>query len=677
MEDRRWPACFVFLLLWARYVRSAAPSLMPGDSAELAAAASSLGVGHSPGYPLFALLGKIFTLLLPWGNEALRMNLFSGFALALGIACLVFAWTSSGRTMSWMPLVLCGLAPLTVTLASSAEVFGLNVLFAALLFLSIERFWGETQPRRFLLLMVFVWALGLGNQQTLLLLAPALAWIVFQRRNLLNSKIVAAAAALVLLGFSVYVYLYLRSRAAPLLNWEEPGTWDRFWKVVSRARYGSLQLAQGTPTPRSFSSLLIQTEFFASRLLHNIGWAGAGLLLAGIAAGLGRSVRNKTIFYGAALLISGPLFLFWANVSPTVKTVEMLDRFLLLPLVIGFYFIVRGWETLLSGRSWSRYVAAALVVLWVWPLARVGAFGITERRNFITLDHGENALRTLPPSALLIADRADETEFALCHLLVVENARPDAEFVDANAGVTTSRYGADYYGIWGKPRLARRQAAETAWISVSARPVYYASLDLKQLDIPRRPVGFLFAAKETQTRRMEFPFWRTLVFRNEESSSVRDGHLLLTDADLLGQYAMQLRDEDAAKRFLVRAERYGAAPWRLRMALWFQSNGRLREAEALYRQLLQRPGKAPLVWTDLGVLYADEGRVDEALECYRRAVQDDPSYAEAYYNMGVIYWRKGDWAAVAAAFEKTLQIDPAHDRARRYLDQARRRGGKS
>ena len=48
-----------FLLSFLLYLRTAAPHVTFIDSGELAAVASSLGVAHPTGYPLFTLIGLL------------------------------------------------------------------------------------------------------------------------------------------------------------------------------------------------------------------------------------------------------------------------------------------------------------------------------------------------------------------------------------------------------------------------------------------------------------------------------------------------------------------------------------------------------------------------------------------------------------------------------------------
>src|SRR5688500_10781433 len=79
----------VALFALGLYIRTLAPSVMPGDYAEFQLCAAVLGVPHPTGYPLYIMLGKLFTLL-PFGDVAYRVNLSSAVYMA-GAVGLLFA----------------------------------------------------------------------------------------------------------------------------------------------------------------------------------------------------------------------------------------------------------------------------------------------------------------------------------------------------------------------------------------------------------------------------------------------------------------------------------------------------------------------------------------------------------------------------------------------------------
>src|SRR3990172_3116052 len=81
----------VFVGALALYVRTAAPSVLGADSGEFQFVPPVLGIAHPPGYALYTLLGKVFSLL-PLGDAAYRLNLMSGFFGAAAVG-LVYAAT--------------------------------------------------------------------------------------------------------------------------------------------------------------------------------------------------------------------------------------------------------------------------------------------------------------------------------------------------------------------------------------------------------------------------------------------------------------------------------------------------------------------------------------------------------------------------------------------------------
>src|ERR671918_1880816 len=69
----------------ALYVRTLAPSLLWGDSAEFQTLSYTLGMTHPSGYMTQIMLGKLFTYI-PVDNIAYRVNLMSAFFGALAVA---------------------------------------------------------------------------------------------------------------------------------------------------------------------------------------------------------------------------------------------------------------------------------------------------------------------------------------------------------------------------------------------------------------------------------------------------------------------------------------------------------------------------------------------------------------------------------------------------------------
>ena len=77
-------AFIVIFISFLFYLFTISPTVVVGDSGELITVAYSLGIAHPPGYPLFCILGKIFTFL-PIGTIAFRVNLMNAFFSSISV----------------------------------------------------------------------------------------------------------------------------------------------------------------------------------------------------------------------------------------------------------------------------------------------------------------------------------------------------------------------------------------------------------------------------------------------------------------------------------------------------------------------------------------------------------------------------------------------------------------
>ncbi len=90
IDANRVTAAVIFFCIAALYIRTAGPTLGGAfDSEEFQQVAYTLGIAHATGYPLYVLIGKVFTSLIPIGNIAYRMNLLTAL-IGAGAGTLVY-----------------------------------------------------------------------------------------------------------------------------------------------------------------------------------------------------------------------------------------------------------------------------------------------------------------------------------------------------------------------------------------------------------------------------------------------------------------------------------------------------------------------------------------------------------------------------------------------------------
>ena len=167
------------------YVRTLAPSLLYGDPAEFQTIPYTLGMGHPTGYPGYVLLARLFTLI-PVGETAYRVNLFSAFcaALAVGLTYLLLRRLGAAIVPSLCGSLALALAPTFWKYATMAEIYAPALACLILMIFSAFQ-WQETGNPRWLFLAGLAGGLSLGIHTTVVLggVAMALYLLLSTRRR--------------------------------------------------------------------------------------------------------------------------------------------------------------------------------------------------------------------------------------------------------------------------------------------------------------------------------------------------------------------------------------------------------------------------------------------------------------------------------------------------------------
>jgi predicted TPR repeat methyltransferase len=116
---------------------------------------------------------------------------------------------------------------------------------------------------------------------------------------------------------------------------------------------------------------------------------------------------------------------------------------------------------------------------------------------------------------------------------------------------------------------------------------------------------------------------------------------------------------------------------RYREAMSLHQQGRLREAEQLYRAFLRVNASDFDCLHNLGLLQAQEGRFDDALGLLRAAVRQDPHSVDAYYNLSNVLAVLGHHDEAVASYRSTLALQPDHAEAHNNLGYALTMQGKT
>jgi hypothetical protein len=236
--SKKFLGLFLFSFFLLIYIFTLCPTVFWWDSGEFIANIAVLGIPHRPGFPIYILVGKFFSLF-PFFNFALKVNLLSAIFSAFSLLIFYFAFfeildlffpriaqkKAQALVSASAFLLVLGFTYSFWIQSVRAEVYSLSILFfALLLFLSLRYL--KTSHVKYIYLFFFLLGLGLGNHHlSLLSTTPALFFLLLSSSVIRHSSFVinlrrlSLYALFFLLGLSIYLYLPIRSLSNPVLAW--------------------------------------------------------------------------------------------------------------------------------------------------------------------------------------------------------------------------------------------------------------------------------------------------------------------------------------------------------------------------------------------------------------------------------------------------------------------------
>ncbi|HUF38053.1 MAG TPA: DUF2723 domain-containing protein [Anaerolineales bacterium] len=419
----------VFILPLLTYLLTLSPTVYALDSAELTIAATTGGLMRATGYPLYLLLGRIWSLI-PFGDMGFRMNLFSAVCGALGvwIGYRIMRRLGAGRLAAAGAAGLMAAAPIYWSLSLIAEVYTLQVVLMGIQIVLLLR-WADN-PTALNLSLVAGWiGLSLGHHLATVLLVPGAVLFVngrAGRRIFLPGNLLGSAAAF-LAGISIYLYLPLLYAADPVFNYA--GLFDDqlvFHPVDLQSVSGMWWLVTG----RAFASRMFayQGAAFLHEALFYAGSLGRAFLFIGILPGLiglWALLRRDRLLAGMLLLMFGLSAYFFIDYAVVDKETMFLPTYLVWAIFAGV-----GYQTLEdrapAGRG--RAVLHGAILGTVLIAAAVTGPAVDLSGNRAPREAAERILVSVEPEAVIFGWW--ETIPPIQYLQLVEGQRPDVEIVN-------------------------------------------------------------------------------------------------------------------------------------------------------------------------------------------------------------------------------------------------------
>ncbi len=647
---------FFFLALFVPFLiygRTLCPSVFTGDSGELITAAHTLGIPHPPGYPLFCLLGKLFTFL-PFGNVAYRLNLFSAFfsALTAGMVYLILLrlFSVTGIASSGRPLFALsgacfyGLLKDVWFQSLSAEVYTLHAFFVALLlYLSIR--WVVEKSDSLFFLITFLFGLGLGNHQTLLVFAPLLFLMILLEgpARLKSAGFLAGSCFFFLIGLSVYLYLPLRALSDPPMHWGVIPNWKSILNHVLRFQY------RGIGATRNLLMYGAQLRSFGVALDQQ----APALLWGFVPFGLWRlwKASPRLGFFAAFLFLEVSFLLILAmNFEPGAVGFYLIRPFYLPAWLVLSLFWGVGMAEVISfcfKRTPSLRMLSLSFPLFLL-LVHFPANDLSRHR--IAEDYGRDLLATVEENGILFIS-GDDAQFILAYLQQIERLRPDV-----------SVYGLEQPGSF--PILQKKSFFK--FLSSNPRaPVY---TNLRPLSYPGhpgnihlKPRGILYRLVPEGKEAPSFS-WETYRIRDPEQLPAKDlfeKYILFHYLSMKTQGLLASGEKEEAEKLLEVLYTFAdeEAYLHLQLGLFYLHHGRSGEAFAAFQSARRLIPSDPEVWNGFGIALGQLGRYPEAIHWLQKTVQYRPKDASLAYNLGVSFGNLGRYEEAIFWWRRALLLE--------------------
>jgi hypothetical protein len=446
------------------YLITLAPSVIQIDSGELAAVQVTSGIAHPTGYPLFTLLGYLFSLVPFPFSQIYKLNLLAALWCAAGVGIFTYSMiivldhlklfsiikesakqikkskgkqierkTSRKEIIVGEKVKLFAVFTGAMILAfsrtfwfqsTSVEVYSLHILLMNLIILFLIRAYiadkngGQKTLKRWLL-FAFLLALGFSNHMTTLLILPAASYFYFNSRGF-NKDSIKTIFIMLALFFPILILLYLylpfQASSNPAINWGNPLDFEKIFRHISGKQYQVWLFSSTDAAKRQF------VYFFNSlpkELNINLFVAAVGLF--------------TSYFYAKKFFV----FLIIAFVSTILYSINYdivdIDSYFLLAFISLSMFAVFGVIKLVEMLHFKKLnfiVPISIIIIFIAIEMFSNYKEVNQSGTYTFEDYTKALVGSAEPNSIIFSYQWDYFISPAYYFQFVENYRKDVTIVD-------------------------------------------------------------------------------------------------------------------------------------------------------------------------------------------------------------------------------------------------------
>lgn len=661
----------MFFFSFFIYLHTLTPTIDLHDSGDMIGASFVLGIPHPPGYPLYCLLGKLFSLI-PLGNIAYRYNLFSASCASLAVMMVYFIIMKIQNVrffITVIPGVIGGLmlcfARVFWQQAVIAEKYTLNALFATLIIfillkwqevVNMERGAQSVERNSMLsaqpLLYLFSALLGLSfthHLQTIFLVPASIFLIVIslsKNHKLLTINSILKMGVLFFLPLILYAYLPIRASFHPVINWGCPDTFERFIDHVTAKEYGYYFSS-------SFTTLLNRIfiehpVFFIKQFTPYLIWLGfLGLFFF-------YKHKIKTFTFLSLIIVADVVH----SSRYGIHNIEdyYIPAYIIFSIFIGYgvMILIKFMNERLRQRISSGILTLLPCIFFLIPFISWACnhyYG-DHSKNYYSYDYGMNILFPLDERSILYI-KGDTFAFPLWYLHYVENIRQDITLIDQH-----SLY-LDWYANQIKKELnfEFKPQNRVKRLNDEALQIIKLRFDAIFKANPNRPIYLPY----DETIASDYTLIPTnichRVFKKDTSLTEQ---LSVIDEKLRFRYRFIL-DESIYKEERVASNISNYATAYNNRGNFLKDIGKYNEAIREYKKAICADPKRLISYYNIGMIYNDLGKTQSAISEFNKIIALDPNDAKGYYGLGLVYQRIGEVDKAISEYQKAASLDSERD----------------
>ena len=435
------------------YLITLAPGVVQIDAGELSAVASTLGIAHPTGYPLFTLIGFIFTKIFSFTSKIYALNILSalytlgGFFFIIKINQIVLknlkpqilkdrkskkkfepTLELSEKQISLLAVVGALAIAFSRTFwhqSTSVEVYSLHILLiSASIYFFLKVYFKEgenksNETKKIItdwLIFAFIFGLSFTNHMTSILLILGFAYLYFTKYGFKKSSFKKILLMLVPFFTALTIYLYLPISASrnPAINWGNPINWENFKRHIMGWQYQSWIFSSTESASKQF-------KYFVEIFPIEFAYIGLILILLGVIELYNSNKKILTFF----------LILFLTCVLYSINyDINDIDSYFLLAFISAGLIATAGYSFIL--KNFLKKNINSIYALLIFPILilAINFDKVNQSDNTQYQEYSISVLDSAEQNSIIISYLWDFLISPSYYLQFVEGKRKDVAIID-------------------------------------------------------------------------------------------------------------------------------------------------------------------------------------------------------------------------------------------------------